>query len=398
MQFVPGAMRQASRVPVMAPQAQGGAGSASPRKKSKLLKVGIICCIIAILLLALAMVLVFKPFGLFEDDFEVDKPTNTQVEQAFDSVSIPEPDLAGFKYMDTSDLVQTTIGDFSASSVNYEKQGKETVAVSTGQANAFFKNDSLKVTLPLTLRLEYDRQDEMWVPGNINTGTVSATPLVAANIDEIKEDFPNILEQYNSEIAQYYVGATISSEGTLGSNGGSLIFTLTKAAEGEQPERTIKANADVSWDDSSGWQVTISNVEGDLPPSGDATEVITPEPDASEPQTPTTNPDNGNNNGSGGNGGTSSGGDKQPTMQLVCSYGEPVALWGTIVFDNSGKVLLRLDAYTRVVMGNRTYDTSYVEVLGTNFTNGAHGEIIGNLYNTGTLPNVPLVLNTNVEW
>ena len=102
-----------AQLPLMQPQAVGQVtGSRTPRQPdshSNLLRVGIIAAIIAALVLIVSLILViFKPFGLFEEELQVDRPTTTDVEDAFDDANLPEPDLSTFAYVDDADLKRTS--------------------------------------------------------------------------------------------------------------------------------------------------------------------------------------------------------------------------------------------------------------------------------------------------
>lgn len=396
------AAQQTAPLPVMHAQPVGqviGAHTPSQRSGgSSLLRVGIIAAIVAALLLIVSLVLVvFKPFGLFEEQLEVDRPSTATVEDAFEDATIPEPNLSTFAYVDDEDLERKSMTNYKAGEVQYNKSGGSPQAYCEATAEATYENDSVSVKQPLTMRMDYDKEAQEWKPGSVREGTLSATPEGAADIDAITENFLNILKTYDAQVAAMYVGAEVTSTSTLTAKGGTAAFTATKT-EGETT-KTCTANADVTWSDTSGWNVEITSVAGDIePPATETPETPAEEPPAEvvtpEPVSP--NPDASGSGNSGSGSGSSGNTGDGATMGLVCFTGELVEVPGTIHFDNSGAILLKTDARYRVILDGRTYVVDYFEINANgSYHNGQHVVIIGEISYRGAVANAPLFINAN---
>lgn len=388
---------QTAQLPLMQPQAVGQVtGSRTPRQPdshSNLLRVGIIAAIIAALALIVSLVLViFKPFGLFEEQLQVDRPSTTQVEDAFEDANLPEPDLSTFAYVDDADLKRKSLRDFKAGEVQYSKSSGSTEAYCEATAEAEYENDSVSVKQTLTMRMDYDKDADKWRSGSVRSGSVSASPEGPADIDAITENFPNLLKTYDPKVAAMYVGGTTTATSTLTSKGGTAVFTTTKT-EGETT-RTCTANAEITWSDTSGWNVNITSVTGDVEPPAEETPATSEEKPAEaatpEPVTPS------NSSSSGTNSGNNNPGDGA-TMGLVCFTGELVEVSGTIQFDNSGAILLRTNGRYRVILDGRTYVVDYFEIgaRAGGYHNGQQVTIIGEISYRGAIAQAPLFINAN---
>lgn len=363
-----------------------------PDGHSNLLRVGIISAIIAALALIVSLVLViFKPFGLFEEHLQVDRPSTVEVEDAFEDANLPEPDLSSFAYVDDADLKRTSLSGFKAGEVQYSKSSGSTEAYCEATADAKYENDSVSVEQTLTMRMDYDKGSQSWKGGTARTGSVSATPEGPADIDAITENFPNLLKTYDPTIGSMYVGGTTTATSTLTAKGGTAVFTTTKT-DGDTT-RTCTANAEITWSDTSGWNVNITSVTGDIEPpaqnadasTGDTPgEAVTPEPVA---------PSNSSSNSASSGGG---GGDGA-TMGLVCFTGELVEVSGTIQFDNSGAILLKTNGRYRVILDGRTYVVDYFEIgaRAGGYHNGQQVTLIGEISYRGAIAQAPLFINVN---
>lgn len=397
------------------------------KKKGNLLLVGIIACIIAIIILILALLIIeFKPFGLFSDDFTAEPPSELQIKTEFERGTLPKPDVEVFRYVDTTDLEMTDLGEYEAGVVQYAGSGKDRKASCEAKAEATYENDNIMIVQPLYITMTYDRDNKSWTGGNVRTGTIEAVPLAPPDPSLIGKNISNILRSYDPSLATLYADAEVTDESTLNDNGGTITFTLTKApeegAEGETPEADPAAgaeatpatplvctvNCEISWNDALGWVVKVNSVYGDINTSGTPAE--TPEAPAADPSNPapeTPSTDNGGstagNGGSGSGSGNGSGNGNGATtittetevqvLQLVCNTGDLVEIPGTIHFTN-GKILLRTDDEIRVIYNGTAYTTTYFELQGSgSWTNGQHTVVIGTLTATGTLPQAPLVLS-----
>lgn len=398
------AAQQTAPLPVMhAPTVGQVTGAHIPSQRaggtSNLLRIGIIAAIAAALVLTVSLVLViFKPFGLFEEQLQVDRPSTTLVENAFDDATIPEPNLAAFAYVDDEGLKRTSLSGYKAGEVQYNKSDGSTEAYCEASAEAEYENDSVLVRQPLTMRMNYDKQAQEWKPGNVREGSISAEPEGPADIDAITENFLNILKTHDAQIAALYVGAEVTATSTLTAKGGTAVFTATKT-EGDAT-KTCTANTDVVWNDTSGWSVDITSVAGDIePPATEETqspaeeppaEIVTPEP------VPPSNDSSGSGNGNSGSGSGNTG--DGATMGLVCFTGELVEVPGTIHFDNSGAILLKTDARYRVILDGRTYVVDYFEINASgSWHNGQRVVIIGEISYRGAVANAPLFINANYK-
>lgn len=342
---------------------------------SKLLTFGIVSCIIGILVLIGSLLFVeFKPFGLFEDSFTVDAPNTTQVKHAFENAELPEPDLHNFNYVDASDLNRTSIDDFMSETVQYASENGKRQAYCEAEATAIYENSSVRVLQPLVMTMSYDRNDNQWNGETIKSGSIHATPIAAPDTTLIVEGFPEVLSRYDAQLASMYMGANITQTSSLTSEGGTMVFTLTKT-DSENVTKTCTANADVRWSDTDGWNVSITSVDGDIaassaPPAGQTTNTT--------PASPTTS------NGTG----------TTTKLELECYSGELVEVPGTIQFDSYGHILLKTDNTIDVIFNGTSYMTDYFEIIGDgSLTNGQHVVIIGAISLTGSLPQAPLVIN-----
>ncbi len=384
------------------------------KKKSKLLFAGIIACIAAIVILILTLLaMYFKPFGLFAEEFTVDPPSSTQAQKAFETTKLPEPELGAYKYIDSSDLEQTYLGEYKVGEVEYSGSGDAREAKCEVSALAVYENSSVEVEQHLFLGMTYNKASEAWENGTIRNGNLEVTAVGAPDVEAIVESFPNILKSYDPQLAAMYLNAEIVEESSLNNEGGTMVFTLTKTNE-DASTISCTANADVSWSTNSGWNVKITSVSGDLGDQGAEGE----NPDAANQQPPANEgqPQGGNNNNggsSGSSGGSGSSGSNRPSqetqttiittrpeggetyMQLVCYSGDLVEVPGTVQFDSSGRILLKTDAQIHVVFNGATYNTDYFEIIGSgNWTNGKHVVVIGSISATGSLSQAPLVINT----
>lgn len=385
--------QQTAQLPLMQPQAVGQVtGARTPRQPdshSNLLRVGIVAAIIAALALIISLVLIiFKPFGLFEEHLQVDRPSTTQVEDAFEDANLPEPDLSAFAYVDDTDLERTSLKDFKASEVQYSKSSGSTEASCEATAEAAYENDSVSVKQTLTMRMDYDKSSDKWRGGSVHSSSVSASPEGPADINAITENFPNLLKTYDPKVAAMYVGGTTTADATLTAKGGTAVFTTTKT-EGDTT-RTCTANAEVTWSDTSGWNVMITSVTGDVEPPATSeekpAEAVTPEPVAPSDSSSSGTSSGGNNNAGDG-----------ATMGLVCFTGELVEVSGTIQFDNSGAILLRTNGRYRVILDGRTYVVDYFEIgaRAGGYHNGQQVTIIGEISYRGAIAQAPLFVNAN---
>lgn len=387
--------KETLQLPVIQPVGQvTGAHSPSQRQAqghSTLLRVGIFAAIIAALVLAITLILViFKPFGLFDDKLEVDRPSVSQVEEAFERANLPEPDLSEFAYVNDEDLKQTKLTDFQAGAVQYSKSNGTTEAYCDTTADVEYENDYVTVKQTLTMRMDYDKGSEEWVSGSVRGGTLSATPEGPADIEEITRNFLSILRAYDPDIAAMYAGGKTTATSNISKKGGTAEFTTSKT-EGEET-KTCVAHADITWSDTSGWKVDITSISGDIDiPVQEETKQEQPaqpeetpsqQPGDQQPATGTSTPGNSGDGAS---------------MILICYTGELVEITGTIQFDNSGAILLKTDAKYRVILDGNTYVVDYFEIgaRAGGYVNGQRVAVIGEISYRGSIASAPLFINAN---
>lgn len=369
------------------------------KSSKKLLVTGIIACAVAILLLiATLLIQYFKPFDLFKEK-EVSPPDISQVVSGFNGANIPTPNIQNFEYVDTKDLKgpeveNITIGDVTQSE---GERGKDIYCNAAG--TAVFSNASIKVQVPVTLRMNYDADSEGWSPGEVSqtSTTPSATPAGPPDAKLLEAELPNRLANYDPEIAKQFEGCAISSQPSLTVEGGTIVYQLSKDVEDSEEKLQCTVNESVKWDDKTGWKPSIDSIEG-LPDSegdGAANQI----PDAQAPvDNPAAGESGSGSSGSSGGGGSSGSSGQQPTKLLVCYTGELVEIPGTVQFGTN-KVLIRSDEVIQVVLDGRTFITQYFELIPGegSLTAGEHRYFIGEISATGT-SDTPLVINENWDW
>lgn len=378
-------------VPVVAPAPQAGYGvnQQPPKQKkpgSKLLVIGIILCVIALAALAVILVFVFlRPFSSVDAP---EPPQISEVETAFKEATIDPPKLDGYLYIKTDGLTDPALSEYKTGNVTEDSQAKGSFTCN-GEAKATYQNDYVKAIVPLTMRMTHAAQSTSWVPGGVDEGTPDVSPTGPADLEAMQANIQNILRTYNKDVAAQFVDCEVRPEASLNTQGGTVVFNLSKTT-GEET-KTCSVNTNVTWG-NTGWQVEVSNITG-------LEEEAHPEEPAEPEETPAPSGDSNSNSGNNNGGGSSNEGGStnlNPTMLLECWSGDLVRIPGTIQIQQNGSVLLRTDDVIKVVFDGRTFITTYFEITcsGT-WQNGQHVIIDGAISATGTNPVAPLVINTN---
>lgn len=378
---------------------------------------GIIILVVALIALAVAMLFVFKPFGLFEDPLDIDSPTMEQVSDVFMESDAEQSALSRFQYVNTENMDDPIISNVSIGELAQNDSGNKDVYCDA-TANATYQNDAIVAKTTLTTRLTYNKTNGEWVSNGVRTGDVEAEPIAGPDMEEIKDNIVSMVRSYDSNVGTDFNNSEVSTDANLGKNGGAASFVLTKkdSAEGDESS-TCTVNTNIEWSDSRGWLVEIISIDG-LPepepePEAPAEETPATETPAEEPpaassssaaSTATNPPASSSNSGSGSSGSSGSSGNSgsssssgQPTMLLRCWTGDLVQVPGVIQFEGS-HILLRTDHVIRVEFDNRVYITTYFELTGNaNLVNGQHVTVIGEILATGTLDKAPLVINLNYD-
>lgn len=377
------------------PNYGGTPGNFNPEKKrsSKLLIAGIIILILALVALAVAMLFVFKPFGLFEEEITAEAPSIGQVENMIKASDFEEKMLGHFQFVNTEGIQDPTFKNTKVGQVTRSNTGNKDITCEA-TSDVELHNNSITATTTLTMQMTYDKGSSAWKAGDVQTGNVTGKPEGPADIEAIQKDILSLLRSYDSSIAAQFANSEITNESALTKDGGTAAFTLTKTDATSGETKTCTVNTELEWNDSRGWQVKIASVDG-----LEAPEEPTEEPSGEQPADDSGSQNNGSaqtpstGGGSGGSGSSSG----QPTMLLVCYSGDLVQVPGVIEFDGS-RVLLKTDHIIRVEFDNRVYITTYFELTGNGgWHRGEHTTVIGEISATGSLAKAPLVINVDYD-
>lgn len=353
---------------------------------SKLLVIGIILCAVALAALGAILFLTFaNPFSSVDAP---EPPRVSDVEDVFEESDVSVPNLSGYMYIKTEGFTEPELSDFKTGNVTEDASAKGSFNC-TGEAKAAFQNDYVNVIVPLTVKMTHAAESTAWVPGGVDEGEPEVSPTGPADLEAMQANIQNILKGYNQDVANQFVDCEVRPEASLNTQGGTVVFNLSKANGDEV--KTCSVSADVSWG-NTGWEVKVTGVEGlEEAPAEEAPAEPAPE----ESPTPAEPSDSSDAN-AGGSSGSGSSTELRPTMLLECWSGDLVRVPGTIQVQSNGSVLLRTDDVIRVVFNNMTYITTYFEITGSgSFQNGQHVIIDGAISATGTNPIAPLVINLN---
>lgn len=381
-------------------------GPGGKKKKNSLLVIGIIILAVALIALGVAMLFVFKPFGLFEDPLAVDPPSMEQVNEVFAKADVKNNVLSRFQYVDLDNMDSPIFANTQIGNLAQNETGNKDVYCDA-TTDVTYQNDSIVAKTQLTTRLTYNKSDNGWVDGGVRAGDVTAQPMSGPDMEAILDNIPSLLKSYDSSLGMQFANSEVTTDANIGKNGGTATFVLTgPAPEGTDQPLTCNINTEIDWSDSRGWVIEVKSVDGLPEETEDPAEEEQPpaeEQPAEEtpaPETPATTPPASSsastNSGSTGttNSGTSTG---QPTMLLRCWSGDLVQVPGVIQFEGS-HILLRTDHVIRVEFDNRVYITTYFELTGNaQLTNGQHVTVIGEISASGTLDKAPLVINLNYD-
>ncbi len=358
---------------------------------SKLLIAGIIILVLALISLAVAMLFVFKPFGLFEEEVNAQAPSVSQVETMFEESDFEGDMLDSFQFVNTEDMQDPTFKNTKVGEVTRNQGGnKEITCEATSDVE--LRNNSISASTTLTMRMTYDKDSSTWKSTQVQTGNVKGTPEGPADIEAIKNNILSLLRSYDSSIASQFADSEVSSDSQLTKDGGTAAFLLTKTDNATGESKTCTVNTEVEWSDTRGWQVSITSIDGiEEPPAAE-------EPPAEEqPSEGSGSQGSGSSQTSPSGSGSSGSSGSQPTMLLVCYSGDLVQVPGVIEFEGS-HILLRTDHVIRVEFDNRVFITTYFELTGNGgWYRGEHTTVIGEISATGSLGKAPLVINVDYD-
>ncbi len=373
------------------------------KKKNSLLIAGIIILIIALIALVVALLFVFKPFGLFEDPLNVDPPTTEQVMAAFSKEEVEKGILSRFQYVDTEDMDEPVFSNTTVGNLAQNETGNKDVYCDA-TTDVVYQNDSLSAQTTLTTKFTYNKSTGEWVDSGVRPGDVKSEPLAGPDMEAIQENIISMLKSYDPSLGAKFSDSDVSTEASVGKDGGDAAFVLTtKAAEGETAQ-SCTVNTNIKWSESRGWVVEIKSIDGlpeepsaEQPSASSSSSSSSSSSASSSASTVTPPPSSSAGSSGGGSGSGGSGNTGQPTMLLRCWSGDLVQVPGVIQFEGS-HILLRTDDVIRVEFDNRVYITTYFELAGTaNWVNGQHVTVIGEISASGTLGKAPLMINLNYD-
>lgn len=362
-------------------------------------------------IIAILLAFIFKPFGLFQEQVTlVDPPSAFDIQTAYQTSEVPYPSVSHMKYTNTKNLRMASIGQFTASDVDYGKNHGNATPTAEGCAVAVYRNGSIEVEQKLAVKMSYDSKIGSWqATAPIEEGIV-ATPADLPIVEEITEDFPNVFQSYNSKLAEMYKDAEIKTTPNVTIDGGAIEFVLTKAAE-DGTTKTCDAQTTLAW--KNGWELTVATVSGDVATPEDDAEAnkaaaaeatapsapTTPETPTAPESTTITPPDSqppapANDTPAPAPPASTPSSDRWggATHTLGCSEGEWVEFPGTISIDGSGNMILKCDYRTFIRISGRNFITDSFQIKGANFSNGQHVKVIGAISSGGQLSQAPLVL------
>lgn len=356
----------------------------------------LIITVILIALILFLFVYFFKPFGLFQEKLDLKQPTQFQVQAVYEEVDIPFPNLTRFQYVNSNDLRMANIGQFTSTPVEYGSDRGRPSATSEGRGVANYRNGNINVAQSLALQMQWDTELNDWVPGAVLEESVEVVPTDLPNVDQITSDISTILTKFDPALAEMYKNAEATATPELDLDGGTIKFNIA-TTDAEGVAKACEAESTVKWSNTSGWDVNITTVSGDVaaPEQEAAAEEAAAEQEATiqegQPATPVPEqpqaPSNNTKPPANDYGGA--------TLSLVCATGDFIGIDGTIQFDPSGHILLKTDQRIFFILDEHQYITDYFEVEGSSFTNGTHLFLAGYISATGKLPQAPLLINSN---
>ncbi|MCI9129730.1 MAG: hypothetical protein HFJ65_05430 [Eggerthellaceae bacterium] len=376
--------QETTPIPVMGAVTAPVAYQQQSQKKHKpgfsILVLGIILCFIA--LAALAAVLVFAFMRPFSSVDAPAPPQISQVEKAFSDAKVKAPDLSSFMYIKIDGMSEPELSNYKTGNVTEDPSAKGSFHCD-GTADSTVENEYVKAVTPLTVKMTHAANSEEWVAGGVDEGAPSVSPTGPADMEAIQANMQNILKGYDQDLANQFVDCEVRPEASLNTQGGTIIFNLSKVV-GEET-KTCAVSADVTWG-NNGWDIKVTGVDGlEAPAEEQPAEPEEPQEVEVVEEAPAPSENQG--------GGTT---EIYPTMLLECWSGDLVRIPGTIQVQDNGSVLLRTDDVIRVVFNGMNYITTYFELTGSgSWQNGQHVIVEGAISATGTNPIAPLVINLN---
>ncbi len=235
-----------------------------PRRK-RYLRLLLIVAIVVVCVIVISLIVinfVFSSINQIEATDTTDQPVETEVaplsEQTIlatlESADITAPDLSGYTYIDTSNLTGPQFRDITVGEAFINGATQETYRVIN--ATATYHNTALVASIELLQRFIYDSETNTWIPGDISQSGVEVVPQKALATSTIKEILPTLLEEYDKTLADQFEDCEYLLTPTLTADGGTVKAVLNKIDNDQLLSCTV--NLVVIWNQSSGWEVSIS--------------------------------------------------------------------------------------------------------------------------------------------
>ncbi len=364
-----------------------GSAGKQPKKRNGLLVFGIIVCILAAIVLVVA--LVYVNLRQQTEPLNVNAPSTATIQAAFDSSDLTPANLSSYSYIDTEGLDDPELTDVKAGSVNYG-EGRQS-ATCDATAKAKWENDSVSVEQTVQVPFTYNTSTNTWDVGRATAQSAGekVAPTGPADLEKVQAALPSLLSDYDPEIASLFPDPEVVATADLDKDGGQITFAVDQAGENEEDQHTqTDVTVGLVWEDGKGWAATILGV-GEI--QGPA------QPAEGDDANAAAGAEGGAEGNTAQSGATTDGGDGAQ-MLLRRFTGELVEVPGIIEYRDN-RVLLRSDYTIRVILDGRTYLAQYFELTANTFvvTNGAHVSVVGEISATGALEQAPLMIDLDYE-
>ncbi|WP_172135134.1 hypothetical protein [Adlercreutzia sp. ZJ473] len=279
-----------------------------PSKGVRIAKRAAIAVLVVACMAALAWVAVNVAFKAVDSSLQKKQVTSLSERTALTNLSASlttAPDLTGFAYVDTANLIGPRIENIVVGEVVEGKPGTDEEATRTVSASANYRNSSIEVVVPVTQPYAFDNDESTWVAGEVTLGQPVVSPLRAPSTAAIEAALPELLRAHDASLADRFAECSVYVSSNMDEKGGTATATLSKTEKNKLV--TCDVNLSATWSASTGWQLAVTS----------AGKVTTSEANASnDPGT--------------------------ATMSLECTSGELVELTGTIE-SIDGVIVLRTD-------------------------------------------------------
>ena len=193
-------------------------------------------------------------------------PSEAQAQNAFKKATAPGYDT--MKY-----LSDTTSGTPTVENVEVGRVVTNTGEVSVGYsceatADVKFSNASLNSTSKMRVKFSYNSLLHTWEAGEFSTERSNYRPNSGPDLNKIQNDAFNLLNSYDSDAATKMKNATITRDGSIPKEGGTVTITFTKEGAGTTTNNyygwttttdLVKTmDVRVEWSEISGWVASVT--------------------------------------------------------------------------------------------------------------------------------------------